>query len=341
MQCAKRNRMRIANPIYDSVFKYLLTNDLRVAKLVISNLINKNIVDLKLSPTEFTIDKNSDKPLQGKNSMTVMHLDFTATIVEEDGTQKVIIIEMQKAKLLEDIMRFRKYLGLQYKNPEHKYEVNGKLVAKPILPIFILGHTIDDLDVEALMVKRSPVNAITNEKVDTSSKFIEGITHDCLIIQIPAISNRIEAEGVSAKPINKHLKELLSIFDQTKNYEQNNHFLHVDDEKLPKWLQPVVRALEKASTEQKLREQMDIEDDYIAQLEGIERDLAYKDKLIEENTKALAEKDQALEEKDHVIEENAKILAKKDNALELATKALMKSMNISREDAIKLMNLQE
>jgi hypothetical protein len=50
--------MRIANPIYDAVFKYLMTSDIKVAKLIIPSLINKPVLELTVDPTEIVINKD-------------------------------------------------------------------------------------------------------------------------------------------------------------------------------------------------------------------------------------------------------------------------------------------
>ncbi|WPD24624.1 MAG: hypothetical protein SD837_08685 [Candidatus Electrothrix scaldis] len=42
-------------------------------------------------------------------------------IRQEDGSRKLVLIEIQKAKLPTDIMRFRKYLGGQYQDPNNVY----------------------------------------------------------------------------------------------------------------------------------------------------------------------------------------------------------------------------
>ena len=49
--------MRVANPIYDIVFKYLLTNNNKVAMLIISSLIGKKVIKLTINPTELISDK--------------------------------------------------------------------------------------------------------------------------------------------------------------------------------------------------------------------------------------------------------------------------------------------
>ncbi len=47
--------MQIANPIYDVVFKYMM-EDAKVAKLLISSIINEEVEKLKFRPQEFSTD---------------------------------------------------------------------------------------------------------------------------------------------------------------------------------------------------------------------------------------------------------------------------------------------
>ena len=86
--------MKIANPIYDTAFKYLLTNNNKIATLFISSLINKNIIELTVNPTEIIANKNKKKPPIGtKASYTVLRLDFAARIKNDDGSEELILIE--------------------------------------------------------------------------------------------------------------------------------------------------------------------------------------------------------------------------------------------------------
>ena len=112
--------MQIANPIYDVVFKYLM-EDSKIAKLIISSIIKQDIEILDFSPKEFVtnIDKTlkkknqSEKKTERTNFFTVYRLDFTAKIRTNDS-EKIVIIEIQKAKFATDILRFRTYLGVKY-----------------------------------------------------------------------------------------------------------------------------------------------------------------------------------------------------------------------------------
>ena len=49
--------MQIANPIYDVVFKYLMSES-KYAKLLISKIIDKEILALELRPQELTVQIN-------------------------------------------------------------------------------------------------------------------------------------------------------------------------------------------------------------------------------------------------------------------------------------------
>ena len=99
--------IQIANPIYDAVFKFMM-NDNEVAKLLLSAIIGQPIQQLVFQPTELSI------PIQ--DAITVFRMDFKAIIELDNGDTKTAIIEIQKAKLHTDIMRFRKYLGTQYQD---------------------------------------------------------------------------------------------------------------------------------------------------------------------------------------------------------------------------------
>ena len=107
----------IANPLYDVVFKYLM-EDKEASLLFLSRLLGVELVDIALSPQEYTLE------LQ-RRSMTSYRLDFSARVKHPDGTERNVLLEVQKAKYLTDILRFRQYLGQQYGRAEH--EVHGEV----------------------------------------------------------------------------------------------------------------------------------------------------------------------------------------------------------------------
>jgi len=116
--------MRVANPIYDAVFKYLL-DDENVAIILLSNILGKKIDHLEMASQELPLK------LAPKN-ITVFRIDFKATITLENGEKKVILIEIQKAKFASDILRFRRYLGAQYADQKNFVETKKGKKALPI-----------------------------------------------------------------------------------------------------------------------------------------------------------------------------------------------------------------
>lgn len=50
--------MRIANPLYDNAFKYLMSND-RLARKVLSVILEKEVIELELAQQEHIIEGGS------------------------------------------------------------------------------------------------------------------------------------------------------------------------------------------------------------------------------------------------------------------------------------------
>ncbi|MDR2423598.1 MAG: hypothetical protein LBD59_02600, partial [Prevotellaceae bacterium] len=109
--------MYIANPIYDVVFKYMM-EDNKVAKKFISTIISEQIEELEFAPQETVFTPYEKK--EAAVNYTVCRLDFLAKINTASGC-KTVIIEVQKAKMPTDIMRFRRYLGTQYQAANNSF----------------------------------------------------------------------------------------------------------------------------------------------------------------------------------------------------------------------------
>ena len=81
--------MKIANPIYDAVFKFLM-QDINIAKDILSVILNVEIIELELQPQEVI--------LTVLGGLRLLRLDFKARIRLKDGAEKAILIEIQKSK---------------------------------------------------------------------------------------------------------------------------------------------------------------------------------------------------------------------------------------------------
>ena len=88
----------IANPIYDAVFKYLM-EDNRVAKTVLSALLQREVAEVEMRKHEYT-NGTRDK-------ISMFRIDFGAKVRQDDGSLKLVLIELQKTWLETETLRFR------------------------------------------------------------------------------------------------------------------------------------------------------------------------------------------------------------------------------------------
>ena len=299
--------MEIANPIYDVAFKYLM-EDNDIAKLMISTIIKQNVISLELRPQESTIELQI-------GSLTVYRLDFAAKIETDQGI-KTVLIEIQKAKLPTDVMRFRKYLGEQYQGEENTYKIKvirkhlGKLVeeeetkAIPILSIYFLGYPLAHFHVPVIRVQRDCYNDATNEKLEGREEFLECLTHDSYIIQVPYLRDDQKTE----------VEKMLGIFDQSKK-TSDHRILNIREEDYPEKYRTIIRRLQRAISEPGFRKKMDLEDEVIDELKRMSRVIEQQKEILieaeitrEQDRAALQEKDKALQEKDKALEEKDKYI---------------------------------
>jgi len=284
--------MKVANPIYDVVFKYLL-DDKKIAKLIISKILDEEIISLDFRPTEL-------KKKISAHSLTVFRIDFAATIKQADGSKKLVLIEIQKAKFHTDIMRFRKYLGSHYQDKNNVYEDERTKETKalPIISLYFLGHNLDRTDAPVVKVHRKYIDLSDRSELTNKEEFIESLTHDSYIIQIPRLKERRR----------NNLEILLSIFDQSLKLSGNNHFLNLDEDNYPKEFRVIIRRLLQAAAENDVCETMELEDEILDELENLERKIFDKDKALEDKDKAISNALKALADSGMSLEAAKKIL---------------------------------
>jgi len=289
--------MHIANPIYDTIFKYML-EDNKVAKIFISAIIGEEILELDFNPQEYSTEVAS----AAKGSITVCRFDFSAKIKTE-ASFKTVIIELQKAKYSSDLMRFRRYLGLSYQNKENSYDTNQEK-ARQIYCIYFLDYGADLPARPVLKVDYKMEDVYTGDEFPATGEFVSGLHHRSWIVQIQQLKQRRRND----------LEKLLGIFDQS-NITDTNHILNVEEDSFPEEFQQIIRRLRKAAEDPGKRRSMDLEDDIVKELQGLERKIEEKDKAIEEKDKTLAENQKTLAEKDKTLAEKDKTLAEKEREI--------------------------
>jgi hypothetical protein len=289
--------MLIANPIYDVVFKYLM-EDNKVAKMLISAIIRENVLDLEFCPQEHVIEMSTP-------TLTVYRVDFSAKIETPDG-HKNVMIEMQKAKSSIDIMRFRRYLGGRYQDKSNIYTAaDGVPHARQIYRIFFLGYDLGFSDASLLEVDVRVCDRATGMEVNARSEFIEGLHHRSWIIQVSKLKSRRRDD----------FERLLSIFDQT-NAGEDKHILNLEEEEFPEIYRSIISRLRRAAETPEMRDQMDMEDDYIEPYRALERANKEKDQVIEESKQVIEEKDLLIEKKDQLLEKKKREDAENKRLLE-------------------------
>ena len=332
--------MLIANPIYDVVFKFLM-EDAKIAKLLLSSIIGENIEELTFLPQEFVsdIDKDKiDKPRKSiksrrgnKSSLTVYRLDFSAHIQTPEGTKQVII-ELQKAKFSTDITRFRKYLGEQFGDKRNitSLKINKRIrkVGIPIISIYFLGHKLDFTTASAIKISRQYQDLITNEIIDTKESFIESLTLDSYVIQIPYLTDKRRTE----------LEILLSVFDQRNVADNEHHILNVNEEDFPEKYRSIIRKLQQANQSPEIKKKMQLEDGIIEELEDKEREIEELGVIVDE---VRAENEQVKQENEQVkqLAEQEKQRANQLYQDKLQTLQRMRNAGLSEADICAFLNI--
>ncbi|MDR0566012.1 MAG: hypothetical protein LBG47_03095 [Prevotellaceae bacterium] len=90
---------------------------------------------------------------------------------------------------------------------------------------------------------------------------------------------------------------------------------------------PIIRRLRMASENEDIRIEMEMEDDYLKDLQDRERLIAKQQKEIEDKEKALEDRDKIIEDKEKIIEDKEKALADRDKTIEELKRQLAAAQN--------------
>lgn len=257
----------IANPIYDTVFKFLM-EDNKVAKILLSALLKKEIVDLEMHHHGYTSVEQA--------RISLFRIDFLAKLREADGSEHLVLIELQKTWLITEILRLRQYLDNQYFDKgnmlEKKNELKQKqLLGLPIISIYILGHSLGNLNEPVVYIRRY-YQSYDNEPLPFSEPLIGSLTHDSIIVQIPFLAGRTR----------NRLERLLSVFDQKYCQAENRHYLEINEEHLDEEVKCVVHRLLKAFVDPDVCRAMEIEDEILSEIEMMNTTIRMKNQEIEQ-----------------------------------------------------------
>ena len=138
--------------------------------------------------------------------------------------------------------------------------------------------------------------------------FVESLVHNSIIIQIPLLHGQV----------NNRLEKVLSVFDQSRKDKHNRQVLNIDEDLYAddEEMIYILHRLTSAAANAKMRQDMNVEDEYFSAIEKRDTEIMVRDKRIEEQEIKLAEQDHKLAEKESQIRALVTALAGKGLACE-------------------------
>ena len=295
-------KISVANPIYDSVFKFLM-DDERIAKTVLSALLKKEVLSVEM--------RKHEHPNITRDKLSMFRIDFAARVRENDGSTQLILIELQKTWLDTETLRFRRYLAAQY-NAEENIQKQGenKGYALPMVAVYLLGHRVGDIDKPVVYVGHKALDYDGKEVENgENDPFISSLIHDSIIVQIPLLHGKI----------NNRLDKVLSVFDQSQRTEESQQIINLEENLYkddPEMMQ-IIHRLSLATMSAEVRQEMNDEDEFFAVIEARDTQVMKQKKIISEQQDMITEqRGKITEQQDRITEQQDRITEQRDRITE-------------------------
>jgi hypothetical protein len=274
--------MKIANPIYDAAFKYLM-EDMDIAKGLLSLILQEDIISLEMKPQELITTSTI--------GFRIFRIDFKAIIKTKKGKSKTILIEIQKAKKESDfeILRFRRYLGINYQMQEDIISDSGtqQKASLPITTVYFLGFNLKHILTPVAVAKRQYINLLTGRKLKTGTQevFFEQLSHDMFAIQIRRLKMEIQTE----------IEKMLDVFSTKKYRTTDKKVLEYTGDTSDPRVARMVNRLNLAMFDPDVQRKMWAEEELEMELEAINKRIENIQLEKEEERKAKEEERKAKE----------------------------------------------
>ena len=301
--------IHVANPIYDSVFKYIIEDE-RIAKTMLSALLKKEVVHVTVRPHEYS---NTTR-----DTLSMFRIDFAATVREREGNEikdRIVLIELQKTWLNTETLRFRQYLGAQYSNKNNIREAEDKGFAYPMVAVYLLGHRVGNIKEPIVYVNHDVFDYNGNVVEDGNMEpFVESLTHNSIIVQIPLLHGNV----------NNRLEKVLSVFDQTLVDGDTQQVLKIDEDKFAddNDMLYVLHKLTAAAANSEMRQDMNVEDEYYKAIEDRDTAIMQRDKMLKERDCKMAQMDERLSQQSEQLSQQSEQLSQQSEQLRNMAKAL-------------------
>jgi len=217
-----------------------------------------------------------------------------------------------------ELLRFRQYLGAQYDNKENMEGSGRNTYALPMVAVYLLGHTVGDIEAPVVYVDHQVYDYDRNVvEGGLNDPFVESLTHNSIIVQIPRLHGRI----------NNRLDKVLSIFDQAHVVSKDQQTVDIDpavyggDDDM----ETILRKLMEASCDKDVRREMDVEDEFFSVLRNREAEIMEKERQLAQSIVAAKEAEeqraQAEEQRAQAEEQRAQAEEQRAQAEELRAQA--------------------
>ena len=294
--------IHVANPIYDSVFKYLMEDE-RIAKTILSALLKKEVIHVTVRPHEYS---NTTR-----DTLSMFRIDFAATVREREGDaikDRIVLIELQKTWLNTETLRFRQYLGAQYSNKNNMREADEKGFAYPMVAVYLLGHKVGNIKEPIVYVNHDVFDYNGNIVADVNEEpFVESLTHNSIIVQIPLLHGNV----------NNRLEKVLSVFDQTQVEGDTQQVLKIDEDKYAddSDMLYVLHKLTAAAANSEMRQDMNVEDEYYKAIEDRDTAIMQCDKMLKEQEQQLSQQSEQLSQQSEQLSQQSEQLSQQSEQL--------------------------
>ena len=318
--------IHVANPIYDSVFKYIMEDE-RIAKTMLSALLKKEVVHVTVRPHEYS---NTTR-----DTLSMFRIDFAATVREREGNEikdRIVLIELQKTWLNTETLRFRQYLGAQYSNKNNIREAEDKGFAYPMVAVYLLGHRVGNIKEPIVYVNHDVFDYNGNVVEDGNMEpFVESLTHNSIIVQIPLLHGNV----------NNRLEKVLSVFDQTLVDGDTQQVLKIDEDKFAddNDMLYVLHKLTAAAANSEMRQDMNVEDEYYKAIEDRDTAIMQRDKMLKERDCKMAQMDERLSQQNERLSQQNERLSQQNEQLSQQSEQLSQQSEQLSQQSEQLRNM--
>ena len=205
-------------------------------------------------------------------------------------------------------------------------ETKGKY-ALPTVAVYLLGHCVGKFTEPVIYAKHKIYDYEGNEvHQEMPDPFVESLQHDSIIVQIPLLKGRV----------NNRLEKILSVFDQSQIYPDDQRMLELDENKYADdaEMAHILHRLQSAAANPDIRNRMNAEDEFFQALEDRDTVIMQKDATIMQKDATIMTQKKELEEKDASLRAAVLALSKSGMTAEM----IAKTLNIGEEEIQEILS---